>query len=234
MRSGILFDAQGIPISLDTYALDDFDALLNVADAYGLQVIPVLFDYTLANGVIMEGTSLVGEHPNVITNTVDRMALINIVKPIIQRYRTRSTIYAWDIMNEPEYVSAAPEADVDAFIHAFVEMIHAEAPDALVTVGCRNCGDLVRWKNSELDLYQFHYYDNMVNEYPLDTPVASLELDKPVLVGECQPTDVEEKLDTIARNGYLGILFWSLNADYDFHSVADLYNDWCHDMTEAN
>ncbi len=66
----------------------------------------------------------------------------------------------------------------------------------------------------------------MAGQYPLDYPVSSLGLDKPVLVGECQPGDVTNKMNTINNNGYQGVLFWSLNADYSFRDVADEYLNW--------
>ncbi|OPZ79563.1 MAG: hypothetical protein BWY76_03526 [bacterium ADurb.Bin429] len=67
----------------------------------------------------------------------------------------------------------------------------------------------------------------MEGQLPLATPVAQVGVSKPVLIGECQPTMIRDKMDIAAINGYAGMLFWSLNADYDFTAVADEYAGWC-------
>ena len=64
----------------------------------------------------------------------------------------------------------------------------------------------------------------MEHEIPFDFPANGLGLDKPVIVGEVQPTSVEEKLHVAEENGYAGVLFWSLNADYDFAGVAEQFD----------
>lgn len=82
------------------------------------------------------------------------------------------------------------------------------------------------WTGLYLDFYEFHYYDSMESQEPLDYPCEDLGLDAPVLVGECEPTNLTAKLDTLYANGYAGVLFWSLNEDCDFRSVADAYDTW--------
>ena len=47
LRSGIIFDANGVPLSFSDYVYEDFQALLDSAEALGMQVMPVLFDYLL-------------------------------------------------------------------------------------------------------------------------------------------------------------------------------------------
>jgi len=113
------------------------------------------------------------------------------------------------------------------FCSAFVGFIH-ERSTKPVTPGVMDRSKLERWTDAGLDLYQFHYYDSMEATLPLDYPASSLGLDKPVFVGEAQPSNVAGKMDTIYENSYRGVLFWSLNGDdgYDFRAVADDYMNW--------
>lgn len=46
------------------------------------------------------------------------------------------------------------------------------------------------------------------------------------VIGETRANGVAEKLDAAMQNGYLGLLFWSLNADYSFRDVAEDYRQW--------
>ena len=64
-----------------------------------------------------------------------------------------------------------------------------------------------------LDLYQVHWYDAHDQDSPLDRPVESLELDRPVLLGEF-PTrgsarSVTSILSTARSMGYAGAMAWS-------------------------
>ena len=62
-----------------------------------------------------------------------------------------------------------------------------------------------------MDVHQFHFYDKMQEEEsrPLSYPARELGLTGPVIVGEVEPTNIPDKLDTITRNGYDAALFWS-------------------------
>jgi len=226
LRSGILFDAQGSPIDFDSYAIADFAALVSAAETYQLKLIPVLLDYTVADGVSSEGGTPMGEHPDLISDATKRQALVGLLVTLVRGFKNRPCILAWDLMNEPEFVTAVSQSDVRLFLGQLATSIHSGAPGEKVTVGCRNRGDLAAVTGAGLDLYQFHYYDYMEPSYPFDFPAASLALDRAVLIGECQTTGITSKLVAAKRNGYLGLLFWSLNADGSFAAVADEYKAW--------
>lgn len=219
LRSGIVFDVEGTPTGFDSYALEDFEVLIDIAEQYNLKLIPVLFDYMLADGVQYENGNLVGEHPDLITDPIKRQALVDIFQSLVRRFANRS-LFAWEVMNEPEYATAVSPQDLRVFVQVFTQMIHAEAPGAQVTLGSKDWASLQGWTGLGLDIYQFHWYGGNL---PL---VEQLGLDKPVLIGETQASRVAEKMDTAEQNGYLGLLFWSLNADYPFRDVAEDYRQW--------
>jgi hypothetical protein len=77
-----------------------------------------------------------------------------------------------------------------------------------------------------LDFYQVHYYSWMDNQSvtndadlgttsfsPITQKVASLKLDKPIVVGEFKQSGNWE-LDKFYENGYSGAWAWSAHADY--------------------
>jgi hypothetical protein len=193
-------DANG-DFAFTDFVYEDMQALLDSAKALGIKLMPVLFDFHIANG------GGPGDHPELINDAGKRGKLLKLFENFFATFGNDSSIYAWDIMNEPEYASGATTANLQAFVGGFTDMIHAQAPGSQVTVGSRNNTDVALWKGLGLDLYQFHYYDTMGAD-PLNTPVIDLGLDRPVLVGEVQATDVINKLDLLNNNGYAGGFFW--------------------------
>ena len=230
LRSGVLFDNKGNPTGFDPYALKDFEVLVETAQAHHLLLIPSLFDFMLADGVSQEGDCPVGEHPDLISDPGKSRALLGLFRTLIKRFGNHKAIMAWEVINEPNYATAVSLRDLKIFVKQFVEMIHAEAPGAKVTVGCETRGDLKDWTDVGLDLYQFHYYDYMESEYPFDFPISRLGLDRPVFIGEAQPSKIIHKLKTAKKNGVMGLLFWTGDREYDFTPVASQYKRWA----EAN
>jgi hypothetical protein len=80
-------------------------------------------------------------------------------------------------------------------------------------VGLASAGGLDLVRDSDLDVYQVHWYDRHELRHPLSTRVTQLGLDRPVLLGE-YPTRGSRRLpadivDTARRAGYAGALAWS-------------------------
>ena len=159
LRGGIVFDDAGVPQSFDEYVHADFQTLLDEASRLGLRLIPVLFDYTLADGVTTEVT--VGEHPQLITDPARRDELLAILRPFLAQYGSDPTIYAWDVVSEPKYATACEMVAMRGFVVEVADLIREVAPEARVTLGCGDRGELPQWTDVGLDLYQFHYYDWM-------------------------------------------------------------------------
>ena len=68
MRSGVTFDADGMPIGFTDKVYEDMQALIDVSHALGVRLMPVLLDYTMADGVDYELCE-VGEHPDILTDS---------------------------------------------------------------------------------------------------------------------------------------------------------------------
>ncbi|MFA6142936.1 MAG: hypothetical protein WC738_06575, partial [Candidatus Omnitrophota bacterium] len=219
-RAGLKLNTDGTiwTDALGNYAFtdkvyEDMQALLDSARALGVKLMPVLFDFTIADG--KSGADL-GEFTTLITDASMRQKLVTLFSDFITTFGNDSSIYAWDIMNEPECASAIVNfSDLQAFVAAFRDLIHTNAVGAKVTVGSLNRTTMVNnWKGMGLDIYQFHYYDSMESTNPLDYEALLLGLDKPIIAGELDPTNVVDKLNTLNRNGYAGGLFWEDESGY--------------------
>lgn len=226
LRSAMIFDETGRPTEFDEHVFADMDALVTVAEKYNIQLICVLFDYTIADGVLYEGTNKVGEHPELILDETNRIITASLVSPFVNRYKNRHCIYGWDMMNEPEYTITFSSGFTQTFLNNLANFVRSTDPTAKITFGAKNRGSVSDWADYNYNLAQFHYYDAMETSFPFNYPASSLGLKYPVLIGECQPTNVASKLDSAFANGYAGVLFWSLNADYDFRTVASQYLAW--------
>ena len=135
-RTGLAYDGEDYILGVDEYVFADMRTVLDVAASNSIQLIPVLMDYTIADGVQWEGPNKVGEHPEFITNGVRRAQLIdNVIRPFVREFGTNDTIYAWDIINEPRLASAVSQAQMQAFVEACATAIAGELPGAAVCFG---------------------------------------------------------------------------------------------------
>jgi len=208
MRSGVNFTGT-TPTTFTNFVYEDMQALIDKANEYGIKLMPVLLDFTMADG---NAGTYEGEHPTCITNGTDRSELIRLMGEFVEYFQDNDAIYAWDIMNEPEMIidhtPGIDAFDMQTFVTEMADRIHEKDPGKLVTLGAQDRNSLLAyWTDAALtaalgggfdpltealDLYQFHYYNKMESEAkPLDFPASDLGLDKPVIIGEVDPTTCE-------------------------------------------
>lgn len=244
LRSGIVFSPEpsgstyaatnGTPVGFTDYVYDDMDALIDIAKENNVRLMPVLLDYLMADGVTSQGGTQVGEYPACITDATKREALIDLMGDFVHHYKDESTIYAWDVYNEPcisVKLGIITKSQMQTFISDLCVKVRERDPNHHVTVG-----SWTRYfmkedvSNSELglmddngqDIYTFHYYNDMETGYPpiqpatpLDYPADSIGLDKKIIISECQPNadgdnplTAIEKLELTYANGYDGFFLW--------------------------
>src|SRR5512137_1499962 len=170
-RAGLEETASGDLIGLDRCVLRDADAALEELDRASLRAIFVLFDFhwfTRArhvNGVRLGGRRLLAADP------ASRPRLLDmVVAPLLDRYGRHPSILAWDVLNEPEWVTRRPgrlsrrdevsRADMRAFLREVVGLIH-ELTVHPATVGGASSQSLRLVQEIGLDLYQVHWYDHL-------------------------------------------------------------------------
>ncbi len=146
----------------------------------------------------------------------NRHALLEgVFRPVLERYGAEPSIFAWDIINEPEWIKTLTPAEVREFLRESVELVHASTLHP-VTIGSAGTRWRDRYKGLELDFYQVHWYDSLKHQPSLATPVEQLGFDRPVLLGE-YPTrgsrkTSEEIIETARAAGYAGAFYWSVLA----------------------
>jgi hypothetical protein len=224
-RGGVTFDARGWPRGVHDEAWRDLDVALRLIDGAGLDVVFVLFDFHWWRPP--EGARVLA--PGRAAGLADpfgREALLDhVLAPVARCYGGEPMIRAWDLVNEPEWVTfglgdwnprrAFDAGDVRAFLREGAEVVHAETMHAC-TVGSASFRWLPLVEGLGLDLYQPHWYDKLAARSPLGVPIDRASCDAPVVLGEF-PTrgsrhTTTDILETAQASGYAGAWLWSLNA----------------------
>jgi hypothetical protein len=221
-RAGIRFNASGTPLGPDPFLFADIDAALEVAATCGLKIVFVLLDFLwfgeadLVNGVQVRGRG------HAIGSAYKQLALRRrVFKPILERYGSSPVILAWDIVNEPEWVTRGCDGASDTvlayptmrrFIKRMARMVHRYTGQ-LATVGLASAAGLSLARHCGLDFYQVHWYDRWEAKASLDRPVSAWDLDRPLLLGEFPTRNSSRRPDEIVvaaeKGGYCGALAWS-------------------------
>ncbi|KJJ84953.1 Peptidase S8 and S53, subtilisin, kexin, sedolisin domain protein [Candidatus Omnitrophus magneticus] len=249
LRSGINFNGT-TPMSFTDYVYSDMQALVDTARLYNIKLMPVLLDFTMADGM---NNLYEGEHSSCITNEIDRLALTTLLGEFVQYFSAEETIYAWDIMNDPSeiYDKAGISYDeIRLFLKGMVDEIHLRDTDTPVTIGQENREILVKEfsgnKSVGEDIYQYQYFNYMEDHWKyLDFSVDSLGLDKPVMIGALEPNPdenndkiIDEKLSIIHDNGYIGALAWySSDPGSKFYipdEIKEKISNWAYENKREN
>jgi hypothetical protein len=213
-RAGIDFNADGHPTSIDHCVFKDMDTALEVAARHQVRVMFVLVDFLWCDEARLVNHVQIGGRAHVLQNAAHRAALLeNVFQPILERYDDEPQIFAWDVMNEPEWIRMVEPGEIGAFLRDAVSLIHSTTSHA-ATVGSAGIRWRSMYKDLGLDFYQVHWYDSLKRQPALATPVAELGFDRPVLLGEF-PTrgskhTAAEIVDAVRRAGYSGAFYWSL------------------------
>ena len=215
-RAGIRFSPGGRPLGLDDFVFRDVDAALDVARRHGIALMFALFDFLWCGAVSATHGVQMGGRAHAIADSGHRDALLDsVMRPLLERYGTEPEIFAWDIINEPEWITTVDAADLRAFLRQSVALVHSSTRHP-ATVGSAG----VRWRDRYaglgLDFYQVHWYDGLKHQPSLDTPVAHLGFDRPVLLGEFPTRGSKRTPDAIVEAarwaGYSGAFYWSVLA----------------------
>lgn len=234
-RAGVRTDQRGAPVGLDDRVFADFDAAFEELDRRKLRALMVLFDFPLLAPSRYERGVQLGGRQHWISNPATRDSLLQqVVAPLVCRYGAAAPLFAWDVLNEPEWMTRGfggrrrAGAVSHRTMHTFLgdAVVVARSLTAVpLTVGLSSTRGLDLVEDLDLDFYQVHWYDRHSQSIPLGTPVADLRVDRPVLLGE-YPTRGSalaplEIVATARAAGYAGALAWSAHSQDDASDV-----DW--------
>lgn len=241
-RAGIRFAADGAPLGLDGWCLDDLSVALDLATASGLRLVPVVFDFTWCRQAEVVSGVQIGGRREMLANERSRVALAShVVAPFAARVADHPAVAAWDLFNEPEWATFGrggwrPGQVVSARIMRETLALCASAVRASsshpVTVGLASTRGLDLVRHLSLDFYQVHWYDTVAHRAPLDEHVGLFGLDRPIVLGEF-PTrgsrwSAGEIVEHARRSGYAGTWAWSWAAG-DRQSDPDVVAALAHD-----
>jgi hypothetical protein len=218
-RAGIRFNDRGRPCQPDEFLFGDIDAALDEAQRNGIRLMFVLLDFLWCHSArAVRGVQL-GGRAQVLAGSDLRAALLeDVLRPVLERYGGDPSIFAWDIINEPEWIKTVSQEQMREFLDQSVALIHSTTLHP-ATIGSAGTRWRDRYKGLGLDFYQVHWYDSLKHQPSLETPVEQLAFDRPVLLGEF-PTrgsrkSREQILETARVAGYSGAFYWSVLANDD-------------------
>jgi hypothetical protein len=228
-RAGIVYDDTGLPAGLDPHFFADLDVALEIARGTGIALNLVLLDHrwmfegvreTIADpatGALLEA-SLPHGRARVLESAAGRRALFDhVLAPLVTRYGHTGTradlsrsIFAFELMNEPDFVIEEWERDVSSHVArplkfealadvvaALSDLVHARTA-ALSTMSAARSYNLWAWDDPELglDVLQVHSYPDVKHpERDIDlfgTRAAALRVSRPLILGEF-PGDAPEQ-----------------------------------------
>lgn len=226
-RAGILFDPDGMPIGFDQALFTDVDAALRAAADRRIEIMFVLLDFHWCGRRRSVAGVQLGGRADVLRDASMRAALLDrVLAPLLREYGGTPQIFAWDVINEPEWATCGlggrpgrPCVALEtmrAFVREAAELVHAHATQP-VTVGSASARWLKAWRDLGLDFYQAHWYGHLESSAPLGRPVGDLGLDRPVMLGEfpsrVAPVELRRIVETARAAGYTGAFVWSVLAE---------------------
>jgi hypothetical protein len=197
-RSGIRFENE-VPTAFDSFFFKDLAAALALAAQSGLKICFSLFDFLWLQSPDKSRPQLPGRAA--LLTPCGREALLqNILIPLFREFRAHPALYAWEIVNEPEW--AIPEfqpspvaqlsmANARAFFAEVAEAIHTEAR-LPATLGSARLQWVRAWAEIGLDSLQAHYYPKLESDQRLTLAqqISRLQdIDTPLWIGELPAND---------------------------------------------
>lgn len=244
------------PPKISDEFLEDFDHLLACCEKAGIQILPSLVDFHFCfPGITIPGSDGIvksGRHDVLIDPRKRTPFFDNVLRPLLRVAGDhKAAIYAFEVMNEPEWCTRLPGADalnpnksvplddMRAFLSEGASIINDAGFRS--TVGFAMHPTLKLWDSPGLGvtLHQFHFYAE-----PALIPPHSFDARWPVIVGEFATAphrpwselgaaqDVLSRLRHIEEKGYPAAFLWSANREEE-HS-SDPSSPVAVDFSEAN
>jgi hypothetical protein len=94
---------------LDTNFLSNFDDLLRIARENNVMVMPCLWSFDMTKDFTSTAGKYAGKHADLIQDTVKTRSYINnALVPMVKHLANTCNLFAWEIINEPEWSISGP------------------------------------------------------------------------------------------------------------------------------
>ena len=212
LRRGVTRDKTGRFV-LDKQCLGDLHVLLTEAEKAGIQLVPVLLDFLVADGNDRERLAKVGEEADIIVRPAARKQFLDCIEPVLIQLCKSPAVRMIDLWNEPGHM-VAPMDDVVATTAAIGDRIRSLPGNKPVTVGVRNSVELPFWMRAKIDVPTFHWFAKMeAGAYPKAWAPEGVDRGR-TFVTEIEATKgVAATLTALRDGGFCGGLIWSMNGN---------------------
>lgn len=223
-RSGIRSE-NGAPTGPDDLLFADVAAALDLASQSNLLLCFSLFDFLWLQTAAAKPQIENFAARNALQFAGGREALLErILLPLFREFRGHPALFAWEIVNEPEW--AIPEfqrasdatlsfADAHSFFAEIAQAIHGESGGVPATLGSARLKWVRAWSAIGLDLLEAHYYPHTEGNEPLAAQLARLRHPGPLWLGELparapsvRDYSLEAALTACRRAGLAGAGVW--------------------------
>lgn len=226
-RAGIRYGPDGRTPRLDEAVRRDLDAALDLLARHLLRATFVLLDFHWFRRPSVSGHVQLGGRHHLIADRDVRARLIDdVLVPIVGHCRGCESVAAWDVVNEPEWatIGLGPPwnmarlafREMRAFLDSMLDALR-EAASQPLTIGLAGLSGLDLAVGLPVAVHHVHWYDHFGLDEILSRRVASLGLDRPLVLGEFPTRDTalgaRTIVDAARRAGYAGAFAWSLLAD---------------------
>jgi len=232
----VILSPDGKVIGYDEIFKQDVKKLLDMAASHDIKVEFTLLDYLIAGKAETVNDVQLRGHGHLITNAnVTQHFLEDFLKPFLREFGLHPALMSIDCINEPEWLVSAKEGGgwdefsdkrlkapepipLDAFrsfVSKSIEVIKAEAPTLLVTIGVSSkYAGLI--EGLPVDYYALHHYPHFgdLRQYLKHIPTGM------AWVLEEYPTrgttmSHTQHLNLVKELGGNGALLWNLRPDSD-------------------
>jgi hypothetical protein len=235
---------------------DDFEFVLKTCADTGLQFVPSLLDFHWCHPGADAGAGIVkGGRADIVVDKAKRVQFLDrVLEPLLDiSARYRDAIYAWELINEPEWVCYAPslfsirldanktvpQSEMQEFILAGIERVNRRGAFHS-TVGFAHWDAIESWNSAGLGvtLHQYHYYapDNRKlpgHDYPDESQcfigefATKFHRGWPDLAKGDMARTISARLKCVADKGYPSAFLWSARATDEATAWTD------HDQNET-
>ncbi len=229
--------------SFHNQLFDDFEFVLKTCAEAGIRFVPSLIDFHWCHpGTVADANAGIvkGGRTDIVCDKAKRVRFFDaVLEPLLDiSVRYRDAIYAWELINEPEWVTytpsllkvrldankTVPQSEMLEFILAGIERINNRRAFHS-TVGFAHWDAIESWDSIGLGvtLHQYHYYapDNRKlpgYEYPDESQcfigefATKFHRGWPELAKGDMARTISARLKCVAEKGYPSAFLWSARA----------------------